>query len=583
MTMTPWVQINREVAAAKSFDLANAVSIIGGPVHLRARHAFEAIADGSQLIVLQAPAAISASQARALVNTAVRVGSTIVEPATGLSIGRLPGLGTGGSPEMEKAISIACLGSLATLFPPSTSRRVHNLHLWLLDNIAPVVCALRCTGRDVAIVDAPNGSPEPWWIRMQEPGPDAQETLVKQGCPPCLATLRNSAERLWSELAAKSRSHDAEVTQYCSGEKVIENAADIERLLVSYAGRQRSTSRPRPAATIVGSGRAASLHAGAAAVAGSVSAVVSRTMAGAQSLASVYSAEAAIRVTPAMLASSDVVVIAGPPALHAALSAEALAAGVPTLVEKPLAATLSDARSIVQQATSGGVRLMYGENWLYRVSLRDACARAGETKPRRVHVTAEWPQPQHGAYGTVEWGGGVLFDVGSHALALCRMIRGRLAFDRVECTFGSTLDVMDVDTRAAVTLHSLDGSRYSLQLSWSARRPRIVAIGDAFLLDITTRRLTIAGTTVDIPDSQGLFAPWEEGGLLSQHRMLSAPGAFPSASEGVEDLEIITAAYASAGAGGEPRTFPYQGPPGLTPIDTYRLARQRMAEERASL
>ena len=53
----------------------------------------------------------------------------------------------------------------------------------------------------------------------------------------------------------------------------------------------------------------------------------------------------------------DAAIVAAPPALHADLSLPLLAAGIPVLVEKPLALHAADARRMVETAAASGARL----------------------------------------------------------------------------------------------------------------------------------------------------------------------------------------------------------------------------------
>jgi predicted dehydrogenase len=70
----------------------------------------------------------------------------------------------------------------------------------------------------------------------------------------------------------------------------------------------------------------------------------------------------------------DALVIATPPSTHAGLALEAIAAGKHVLVEKPLATSVVDARTMVEAAQAGGVVLMVGHTFEYHSavwSLRD--------------------------------------------------------------------------------------------------------------------------------------------------------------------------------------------------------------------
>ncbi len=74
----------------------------------------------------------------------------------------------------------------------------------------------------------------------------------------------------------------------------------------------------------------------------------------------------------------DAVVVVTPPQTHLDVARIALAAGKPVLVEKPLAATMEDARAIVTAANEAGQLLVVSQNYRYRapmVTLRAAIER----------------------------------------------------------------------------------------------------------------------------------------------------------------------------------------------------------------
>jgi len=121
----------------------------------------------------------------------------------------------------------------------------------------------------------------------------------------------------------------------------------------------------------------------------------------------------------------DALYLAVPHHLHRALALQAIAAGIPTLLEKPLAATLGDGLEIVRAAEAAGVKV--GVNYQYRYdSGCYALARAsqagslGEIHCARCNLP--WHRdaayfagsPWHAQLATA--GGGTLLTQGSHLL-----------------------------------------------------------------------------------------------------------------------------------------------------------------------
>jgi predicted dehydrogenase len=66
----------------------------------------------------------------------------------------------------------------------------------------------------------------------------------------------------------------------------------------------------------------------------------------------------------------DAVIIATPPASHAPLGLEAIAAGKHVLIEKPLATTTDDARSLIEAAEAADVVLMPGHTFEHNAAVR---------------------------------------------------------------------------------------------------------------------------------------------------------------------------------------------------------------------
>ncbi len=90
-----------------------------------------------------------------------------------------------------------------------------------------------------------------------------------------------------------------------------------------------------------------------------VSLVVDVNRARARALAEPIGAKWATRL-PSVLTGIDAVIVAVPTEAHAAVGVPLLQAGIPILVEKPLAGTLDDAHALVDAATETGGLLMAG-------------------------------------------------------------------------------------------------------------------------------------------------------------------------------------------------------------------------------
>jgi predicted dehydrogenase len=126
-----------------------------------------------------------------------------------------------------------------------------------------------------------------------------------------------------------------------------------------------------------------------------------------------------------LIGAVDGAVVALPHALHAQVATELLRAGIPVLVEKPLATTTEEALQLVAVARETGVPLQAG--YMFRFS------RAGRLVKRIVEEgwlgtlqgfslesggIYSWPIASGFFWQKAQAGGGVLIDTGSHMLDL---------------------------------------------------------------------------------------------------------------------------------------------------------------------
>jgi predicted dehydrogenase len=97
-------------------------------------------------------------------------------------------------------------------------------------------------------------------------------------------------------------------------------------------------------------------------------------------------------------AKPDAALVASPTFAHAEHVAEALNAGLPVLVEKPLAGSVSDALRIVQHARAAGRPVMVAENYRFyqaERTVRHLLASGMAGRPRWVDCVDRRDQPSH--------------------------------------------------------------------------------------------------------------------------------------------------------------------------------------------
>jgi len=136
----------------------------------------------------------------------------------------------------------------------------------------------------------------------------------------------------------------------------------------------------------------------------------------------------------------DLVDITAPNALHKEIALAAIAAGKHVYCEKPLAPRAADADEMADAAEAAGVKTQVGFNYLMNplmVLAREiiASGEIGEIYSYRgVHIESYMADPAIPfSFRNDPVGGGVLADLGSHALATAEFLLGPLAAVMGEC------------------------------------------------------------------------------------------------------------------------------------------------------
>ncbi|WP_158373773.1 Gfo/Idh/MocA family oxidoreductase [Cellulosimicrobium cellulans] len=119
----------------------------------------------------------------------------------------------------------------------------------------------------------------------------------------------------------------------------------------------------------------------------------------------------------------DLVVIATPNASHVPLARAAVDAGLPVVLDKPLAVTAADGRDLLEAARARGVPLTTFLNRRldgdFR-TLQALCARGAFGRVLQFESRFSWWEPEVGpgwrGRTTVAEGGGVLYDLGPHLI-----------------------------------------------------------------------------------------------------------------------------------------------------------------------
>lgn len=277
---------------------------------------------------------------------------------------------------------------------------------------------------------------------------------------------------------------------------------------------------------------------------------------------------------------ADAAVVATPPALHRREAERAVRGGALALVEAPLAATLADADAIVALAGQG--RVAYGENLAHSPAVADAvqaCRRIGDLTHLEVGFVQGRPRPDSDRLHP-GWGGGALFDLGVHGLAVALLMAApaRVASVEAEVQAGEGLEV---DDDATVTLTFDSGLRASVRASWRAAAPfwdaQAASATSAVRLELVPEpAVELNGVPLNLPAAPpglptdqlhhlGYVA--QMAAVAADVRARRAPRVGPALGRLL--LEVVCAAYTSARTG-KPEAVPFTGPRDRTPHELWR-------------
>ncbi|GAA0936674.1 Gfo/Idh/MocA family oxidoreductase [Nonomuraea longicatena] len=258
----------------------------------------------------------------------------------------------------------------------------------------------------------------------------------------------------------------------------------------------------------------------------------------------------------------DALVIATPNALHAEQAAKALGAGLPVLLEKPMAMTAGEASAIVA-AESPAARVMLAHCLRFDDQvrwLRDLVA--GGALGRPVHTTA---YAVHAGFGPEGWfvdpalaGGGALMDLGVHAIDASRFVLGDPSPVSVSARCGTHYRDLRVDDTAILTIAWDNGVTSTVEAGWwhpYAPGPS----GSVRVSGTEAYAQTFPGTFVRAGAEPRPSWPGELTEEALQRRYDAQMRAFfdtlagtapaPGAADGITSMRVIDAAYRSAESG----------------------------------
>jgi scyllo-inositol 2-dehydrogenase (NADP+) len=172
----------------------------------------------------------------------------------------------------------------------------------------------------------------------------------------------------------------------------------------------------------------------------------------------------------------DLAVVATPNRSHVALAMAALEAGVPVVVDKPLATSAADARRLHEEARRRGAWLTVFQNRRWDgdfLTIRRLLAEGALGAPLRLESRFErWrpaPKPGWRERGDPAEGGGILLDLGSHLVDQALLLFGPAA--RVFAEIDRRRPGVEVEDDVFVAIEHASGVRSHLHMSAVAAQP----------------------------------------------------------------------------------------------------------------
>ena len=229
------------------------------------------------------------------------------------------------------------------------------------------------------------------------------------------------------------------------------------------------------------------------------------------------------------------------------------------LLEKPIARTMEEARSIISAAEGAGVKLMVAENYRFLAPVIEAkkIIESGALgRVRLIQLQEEYPfYPNSWRNDRERNGGGVLIDGGIQKASVLAYLAGRP--DQVYAVqVPSGNPDFDVENGMVITTRPSEGAVGVINHTWSigkpTERPWVSVTGTVANLYFETGRTWLK---IDYGDSQETrnFDDDHRGivAMVSEFGRCIAEGSEPAMTgeEGLQDLALVLKAYEPAESG----------------------------------
>ena len=275
--------------------------------------------------------------------------------------------------------------------------------------------------------------------------------------------------------------------------------------------------------------------------------------------------------------------VSTPPQLHARDTLHLLGAGAAVVVEKPLCTTLADADALVEAAAAHGQRVLYAENLAYAPVVSALLGLASDLGAiTHMEIRTLQPLPTWGEFTSDAWGGGALFDLGVHPLALAVLAAGANGAGPVVSVAADLRGGAghNSDEHAEVTLTFRNGLVGRVISSWQLESGQVWDVQLSSATGVLRAEfwpkpsLERNGEAVPLPDDDSPLAFLAALGYSGQlqgfaENLASGTTPFMDIEFGRLILDIVCAAYWSAGHDGAVEPVPFNGPRDKTPLQLW--------------
>lgn len=291
----------------------------------------------------------------------------------------------------------------------------------------------------------------------------------------------------------------------------------------------------------------------------------------------------------AMLARADldVVCLGIPNHLHHSFAMQALAAGKHVIVEKPLCLTLAQADELIAESERVGMLLGYAEELCHvpkYVHAKRVADRGGLGEIFFVRQHEKHAGPYSPWFFQAETaGGGILMDMGCHAIECCRWILGKPPVQSVYCQADRFVHgaVTELDDHVIMIIQFATGQIAEVESSWTLQGGMVSSVEIQGSAGVAHAELLQRGSGLRVyskagyepgvfpgGDTTGWHYPdvewlWENGYPQEMQNFIDCVrgGGTPTetAADGRAVLEIMIAGYLSA-ATGRKVSFPFEDP-----------------------